>query len=150
MRTKAKPHVSEIDMTLALCPTQPLPCCHSEVSFCMSFKPGALARTCSALHANVTALSYTWACISMKGKRSPTLLSRYGYAYPCEGGMQSGAVCLLKPTKFRGAPCSDAAGAQKEYSELMQRARQSGQVPEFYIVHALGERAESQHWCRLL
>ena len=59
------------------------------------------------------------------------LFGRYGYAYPCERGLQGGAVCLLKPTEFRGAPCSDAAGAQKEYSELMQRARQSS--PAFQV-----------------
>ncbi|KAK9841972.1 hypothetical protein WJX81_002090 [Elliptochloris bilobata] len=44
----------------------------------------------------------------------------YGYEYPCEGGAP-GKACMLKPTEFRGAPCSDAAGAQKEYLELMQR-----------------------------
>ncbi len=47
---------------------------------------------------------------------------RYGYEYPCENPVQGDGVCVLKPTDFRGAPCSDAAGAQKEYQELMQRA----------------------------
>ena len=54
---------------------------------------------------------------------------RYGYAYPCQaagGGLAEPSVCALNPTDFRGAPCSDAAGAQKEYSELMRCARPLG------------------------
>jgi hypothetical protein len=58
--------------------------------------------------------------------RRAVRVCRYGYAYPCQaagGGLADASVCALKPTDFRGAPCSDAAGAQKEYSELMRCAR---------------------------
>mmetsp|Transcript_22288 Transcript_22288/g.66455 ORF Transcript_22288/g.66455 Transcript_22288/m.66455 type:complete len:313 (+) Transcript_22288:1128-2066(+) len=49
----------------------------------------------------------------------------YGYDYPCEAGAGGGPmgptddICMLKLVPFRGAPCSDAAGAQKGYTEIM-------------------------------
>lgn len=65
-------------------------------------------------------------------KATASHTTRYGYVYPCQepgGGRDGGAVCLLKPTEFRGAPCSDAAGSQKEFAELMRRARPQASFP---------------------
>ncbi|XP_077978387.1 di-N-acetylchitobiase-like [Glandiceps talaboti] len=41
----------------------------------------------------------------------------YGYDYPCIN-ITKGNVCALKKVPFRGAPCSDAAGRQKDYSTV--------------------------------
>ncbi|KAG2499654.1 hypothetical protein HYH03_002592 [Edaphochlamys debaryana] len=49
----------------------------------------------------------------------------YGYVYPCEPDAQGRPpsprtdVCLLPPTEYRGAPCSDAAGQQWDYKQVM-------------------------------
>lgn len=50
-----------------------------------------------------------------------------GYDYPCEADPVTGApaapdtdICRLKPVPFQGAACSDAAGVQRCYSEIMQ------------------------------
>lgn len=48
------------------------------------------------------------------------LVYRYGYKYDCIGGEPSSQLCELAPYDFRGSPCSDAVGRQKEYQEIMQ------------------------------
>ena len=53
-------------------------------------------------------------------------LCRYGYDYPCRvnaAGQPMGPeddLCPLAEVPFQGAPCSDAAGSQKDYREIMQ------------------------------
>ena len=56
----------------------------------------------------------------------------YAYDYPCQpagGSYRSGGgalmgpgdeVCHLEAVPFQGAPCSDAAGRQREYQDVMQ------------------------------
>lgn len=57
----------------------------------------------------------------------------YAYEYPCQpagGGGKRGSntlmmgpsdeVCHLETVPFQGAPCSDAAGRQREYQDVMQ------------------------------
>eukprot|EP00775_Hariotina_reticulata_P010253 gene10253-10411_t len=45
----------------------------------------------------------------------------YGYDYTCEGQEVPADVdiCTIKPVSFRNVSCSDAAGAQRCYSEIM-------------------------------
>ena len=51
---------------------------------------------------------------------------RYGYEYDCINGLRpeddGTSACSLALQSFRGCPCSDAVGRQKEYQEIMQRA----------------------------
>lgn len=51
---------------------------------------------------------------------------RYGYRYECINGLRpdddGSTACTLALESFRGCPCSDAVGRQKEYQEIMQRA----------------------------
>lgn len=66
---------------------------------------------------------------------------RYGYRYPCmlPGGAhnvtagRSGKladdkrdICQLKPVPFRGAPCSDAAGQQLCFKDVMRLLQETG------------------------
>lgn len=53
--------------------------------------------------------------------RTLCLCNRYGYDYPCTSGTPSvnGGVCEVKAVPFAGAPCSDAAGSQRPFSEIM-------------------------------
>lgn len=50
----------------------------------------------------------------------------YGYSYPCEADARGkpmdaqGEACQLKQVPFHGAPCSDAAGAQLGYADVMK------------------------------
>jgi hypothetical protein len=50
---------------------------------------------------------------------------RYGYDYPCQGtdaGAPAAAdvdLCRLQPVTFQDVSCSDAAGAQRCYYEIM-------------------------------
>ncbi len=57
------------------------------------------------------------------------LLCRYGYMYECVNGLTPGAdqhtACTLALETFRGCPCSDAVGRQKEYQEVVQRGASS-------------------------
>ena len=50
---------------------------------------------------------------------------RYGYRYECVNGLQPAdderTACSLEREAFRGCPCSDAVGRQKEYQEIVQR-----------------------------
>ena len=52
---------------------------------------------------------------------------RYGYDYLCQNPPYGGEmhpeddICYLSAVPFEGAPCSDAAGAQKGYMDIMQR-----------------------------
>jgi hypothetical protein len=50
---------------------------------------------------------------------------RYGYEYNCINGLRpeddATSACSLALQSFRGSPCSDAVGRQKEYQEIMQR-----------------------------
>lgn len=51
---------------------------------------------------------------------------RYGYQYECINGLRPEddmtTACTLELESFRGCPCSDAVGRQKEYQEVMKRA----------------------------
>jgi hypothetical protein len=51
---------------------------------------------------------------------------RYGYQYDCMNSLRpeddGTSACSLALQSFRGCPCSDAVGRQKEYQEIMQRA----------------------------
>jgi hypothetical protein len=62
----------------------------------------------------------------------PPLTCRYGYDYDCLAPQKSSApaaqqgsdvghgdICELRPIPFVGAPCSDAAGVQHPFSEIM-------------------------------
>ncbi|ETW00871.1 hypothetical protein H310_07391 [Aphanomyces invadans] len=40
----------------------------------------------------------------------------YAYNYPCES--MDNSICHIRPVPFRGAPCSDAAGHQIDYSQV--------------------------------
>ena len=59
---------------------------------------------------------------------------RYGYKYPCAGdggdsdkaGGANHEVCRLDPVAFRGAPCSDAAGQQMCFKDVMRLLQESG------------------------
>jgi hypothetical protein len=42
-----------------------------------------------------------------------------GYVYPCIDGSDE-RNCLINPVPFRNASCSDAAGSQEDYSQLMR------------------------------
>jgi len=42
----------------------------------------------------------------------------YGYDYPCIK-LPNETTCEIQPVPFRGVPCSDAAGREKAYTELM-------------------------------
>jgi di-N-acetylchitobiase len=44
----------------------------------------------------------------------------YGYDYPCEGTSDNQTVtCHLPLVPFRGVNCSDAAGSEIAYSDIM-------------------------------
>lgn len=68
---------------------------------------------------------------------------RYGYRYPCAHPLQGqvrkvlsgrlgnpadgeSEVCQLKPVPFRGAPCSDAAGQQLCFKDVMRLLQETG------------------------
>lgn len=52
---------------------------------------------------------------------------RYGYDYPCQGedadtpAAADADLCRLQPVAFQDVSCSDAAGAQRCYYEIMAR-----------------------------
>ncbi|XP_067892714.1 di-N-acetylchitobiase-like [Heterodontus francisci] len=48
----------------------------------------------------------------------------YGYDYPCQNLFEAGR-CAIQNLPFRGAPCSDLAGSQIPYKEIMQRLPRS-------------------------
>ncbi|KAM6963275.1 di-N-acetylchitobiase [Aplochiton taeniatus] len=48
----------------------------------------------------------------------------YGYDYPCVDLSQEG-VCAIAKVPFRGAPCSDAAGRQIPYGQIMKQVNGS-------------------------
>ncbi|KAF7198819.1 di-N-acetylchitobiase [Nothobranchius furzeri] len=48
----------------------------------------------------------------------------YGYDYPCVNLSQEG-ICYIPQVPFRGAPCSDAAGSQKNYEWIMKQLKSS-------------------------
>ncbi|KAJ8376412.1 hypothetical protein SKAU_G00069920 [Synaphobranchus kaupii] len=48
----------------------------------------------------------------------------YGYDYPCLNFSQEG-VCTIAKVPFHGAPCSDAAGRQVPYSDMMKQIKSS-------------------------
>lgn len=58
--------------------------------------------------------------------RRVTCCCRYGYQYDCINALRpeddGTSACSLALESFRGCPCSDAVGRQKEYQEVMQRA----------------------------
>ena len=43
----------------------------------------------------------------------------YGYMYPCQSRGPEGQ-CRIKSVPFRGCPCSDAAGGEKPFKEVME------------------------------
>ena len=42
----------------------------------------------------------------------------YGYDYPCTAMSRTG-VCSIKEVPFQGAPCSDAAGTQRDFDNIL-------------------------------
>lgn len=62
----------------------------------------------------------------------------YGYDYPCEGDHISPQtdLCPLKLVPFRNISCSDAAGAQVCYSDIMARLRQGGNTTAVHMDRA--------------
>ncbi|XP_067846971.1 di-N-acetylchitobiase-like [Heptranchias perlo] len=48
----------------------------------------------------------------------------YGYDYPCTQFFETGR-CVLEKIPFRGAPCSNAAGRQVPYKEIVQHVHKS-------------------------
>ncbi|XP_067846999.1 di-N-acetylchitobiase-like [Heptranchias perlo] len=48
----------------------------------------------------------------------------YGYDYPCTQFFETGR-CVLENIPFRGAPCSNAAGRQVPYKEIVQHVHKS-------------------------
>lgn len=49
----------------------------------------------------------------------------YGYDYPCISYQVQDNMCYINPVPFRGVSCSDAAGKQYGYSNLMDRLKNS-------------------------
>lgn len=49
----------------------------------------------------------------------------YGYNYPCLTVSQDGNSCSISKVPFEGAPCSDAAGKQYPYSEILLQLTKS-------------------------
>jgi len=47
-------------------------------------------------------------------------LRRYAYQYQCERVVKH--TCLIRPVPFRGCPCSDAAGREIDYADVVRRA----------------------------
>ena len=45
---------------------------------------------------------------------------RYAYQYQCERVVEN--ICLIQPVPFRGCPCSDAAGREIDYADVVRRA----------------------------
>ena len=43
---------------------------------------------------------------------------RYGYLYECRSMV--GNTCYIQPVPFRGAPCSDAAGREIDYADVVR------------------------------
>jgi len=51
----------------------------------------------------------------------------YGYDYPCVNF--TAGVCSIREVPFRGVNCSDAAGTQRPFSDIINQLNQSGIVP---------------------
>eukprot|EP00929_Paragymnodinium_shiwhaense_P089053 TRINITY_DN49311_c0_g1_i1.p1 TRINITY_DN49311_c0_g1~~TRINITY_DN49311_c0_g1_i1.p1 ORF type:complete len:407 (-),score=59.33 TRINITY_DN49311_c0_g1_i1:78-1298(-) len=43
----------------------------------------------------------------------------YGYQYPCQGAKPQDDICQLKLVPFRGVNCSDAAGSEVQFMDIM-------------------------------
>ena len=79
----------------------------------------------------------------------------YGYRYPClEGTSPQARFCPIKEVPFRGVNCSDAAGSEVPYNEIMRRLAvgasptgvlwdASQQAPYFNLVE---NRTVVQYW----
>mmetsp|Transcript_9629 Transcript_9629/g.28999 ORF Transcript_9629/g.28999 Transcript_9629/m.28999 type:complete len:399 (+) Transcript_9629:234-1430(+) len=61
-----------------------------------------------------------WLALPLPPQKLVLGIPWYGYKYDCIGGEPSSQLCELAPYDFRGSPCSDAVGRQKEYQEIMQ------------------------------
>ncbi len=48
----------------------------------------------------------------------------YGYKYPCEAYNPNTDLCLIKEVPFRGCNCSDAAGKEFNYGNLVELRNQ--------------------------
>lgn len=76
-----------------------------------------------------------WLNLGVRRDKLVLGLPWYGYVYPCveDANGQPAAedvdVCLLPPVPFAGAACSDAAGQQYSYADIMRS--------ECYAVHSL-------------
>ena len=63
---------------------------------------------------------------SASSKKLVLGLPWYGYVYPCLNAESlSFEECQIPSVPFRGCPCSDAAGGQIIFSDIMQKARNS-------------------------
>lgn len=53
----------------------------------------------------------------------------YGYDYPClNGTMPDADFCPIHPSPFRGVNCTDAAGTERPYSEIMAQLERKNQT----------------------
>lgn len=66
-----------------------------------------------------------WLAVGVPAKKLVLGLPWYGYDYTCEGPdavtppLADVDLCPIKPVAFQDVSCSDAAGAQRCYSEIM-------------------------------
>ena len=67
-----------------------------------------------------------WLDLGVPASKLVLGLPWYGYDYPCvpdSSGRPMGPndeVCRIAAVPFQGAPCSDAAGVQQNYRDIMQ------------------------------
>jgi len=62
---------------------------------------------------------YNFTKIGISSDKLVLGLPWYGYDYPCTSISSDGITCQIKQVPFRGVNCSDAAGTEKAYSDLM-------------------------------
>jgi hypothetical protein len=58
------------------------------------------------------------ACRRISKHAAALVMRRYGYLYQCARVVSN--ICFIRPEPFRGAPCSDAAGREIDYAEVVR------------------------------
>lgn len=98
--------------------------CFSQSSVWAFDQRSATCVVCCAIACRMEAAFFPRGLVYCSGQSaSPSRAGagrRYGYWYDCLVGDSSTQLCELQPYDFRGCPCSDAVGRQKEYQELMR------------------------------
>ena len=76
----------------------------------------------------------------------------YGYDYPCTAVSQTG-VCSIKEVPFRGAACSDAAGTQRDFDNILLLLANSSSGRVFdkatsspYFMYKANDGTQHQVW----